>query len=239
MNRKVFVTGADRGLGLGIVQEFLKNGDTVFAGQFMAAEWDEIGVLREEYPKNLICVPLDVGSDESVKTAYEEVLKHTDYIDILVNNAGISGGAGDIYNMKDLEKGGAAFNVNVMGPLRMTEAFLPMLEKSKREKRLCYVSSESGSISVCHRDDGFIYPMTKSSLNMAVKMLFERLQPKGYSFRLFHPGWVKSYMMGHKSEMGKFEPEESAASAYLLFTKPQRHEDVLRVIDNEGATWPF
>lgn len=238
MNKKLLITGADRGLGLALVRSFLQAGDTVFAGQYMP-EWPELGEMQKEYPNRLFPVPLDVSDSASVSKAYESVCTRTEYLDFLINNAGISGGAGDIYELENPEKGTALYSTNALGPLRIASCFLPLLEAPQSEKRLCFVSSEAGSISVCHRADGFLYPMSKAALNMAVKMLFQQLQPKGYSFRLFHPGWVKSYMSGRKSTVGKFEPEESARAGFLLFTEPQPHEDVLRLIDNEGRTWPF
>jgi len=238
MNRRVLITGADRGLGRALAAEYLKFGDIVFAGQYMA-EWGELGALKEEYPERLFLVPLDVGNTKSVENACNEISKHTDYLDVIVNNAGISGVAGDIYKLEDLEKGKAIFNVNVIGCMRMMNFFLPFLQREESEKRLCFVSSEAGSISVCHRDDGFVYPMSKAALNMTVKMLFNKLNPEGYVFRLFHPGWVRSYMSGEKNEDGTFEPEESAVSAYQYFTSKQTNENILKLVDNEGRTWPF
>jgi len=237
MKKTVVITGADRGLGLALVREFLLKDYLVFAGQYMS-EWGELGELKKEYEASLCLLPLDVSEDSSVQAAVCMVKEKTDSLDMLINNAGIAGGAGDIYELGDLNKGLAMFNTNSLGPLRMVHAFLPLLERGEG-KRLCFVSSEAGSIGVCHRTNGFVYPMSKTALNMAVRLLFEELYPKGYSFRLFHPGWVKSYMTGTKSTEGKFEPEESAASASKFFTENLMHEEVLRMYDNEFTVWPF
>lgn len=237
MKKTVIVTGADRGLGSAMVKEFLEMDYVVFAGQYMA-EWGELAALKEEYGDSLHIIPLNVADDISVKNAYRLVSEETDSLDMLVNNAGIAGFAGDIYELEELDKGLAMYNTNCLGALRMVHAFLPLLEKGEG-KRLCFVSSEAGSISVCHRTDGFVYPMSKAALNMAVRLLFEELYPKGYTFRVYHPGWVKSYMTGTKSTVGKFEPEESAASARQFFTEALLHEDVLKMYDNESTVWPF
>jgi NAD(P)-dependent dehydrogenase (short-subunit alcohol dehydrogenase family) len=236
--RKVLISGADRGVGFALAEAFLKEGWTVFAGQYMR-EWDELDTLKSRYADALYIIPLDVSSTESVNRAFDSVKAVTEYLDMIVNNAGISGGAGDITAIEDVQKGAQIFNVNCLGPLRITHAFLPLTTHTGSLKRLCYVSSEAGSVSVCHRRDGFIYPMSKTALNMAVKLLFEDLHPKGYSFRLYHPGWVRSYMSGVKSTHGKFEPEETAAAAIRYFLKDQAREDALRLVDNENAVWPF
>jgi NAD(P)-dependent dehydrogenase (short-subunit alcohol dehydrogenase family) len=238
MIKKVLISGADRGVGFALTKSFLREGWTVFAGQYMK-EWGDLLELQASYPGVLHIVPLDVSCDVSVQEACRTVGALTGYIDMIINNAGISGGAGDIYALEDAKRGVAIFNTNCIGALRVTNAFLPLTERGDSLKRLCYVSSEAGSISVCHRRDGFIYPMSKTALNMAVKLLFKELYPRGYSFRLYHPGWVRSYMSGKKSLDGKFEPEETAESALRFFLQDEPHGDLLRLIDNENTTWPF
>ena len=69
--------------------------------------------------------------------------------------------------------------------------------------------------------------------------MFQRLQPQGWRFRLYHPGWVRTYMSGEKSTMGNFEPEESAAAACRQFTSDRDWEDVLVMSDISGEIWPF
>lgn len=238
MTKTVLITGTDRGLGCALAECFLSEGWIVFAGQFMP-EWKGLEKLKDVYGDSLHIVKLDVSDGDSVLAARGEVAAKTGRLDMIINNAGIAGSAGDIFTLGDLSRGLAIFNVNSLGPLRVTNTFLPLLEDPESLKRLCFVSSEAGSISVCHREEGFIYPMSKTALNMAVKLLFIRLRGQGYTFRLYHPGWVRSYMSGEKSVMGKFEPEETAAFAIRFFTEGQRREDVLRIVDNEGTVWPF
>jgi NAD(P)-dependent dehydrogenase (short-subunit alcohol dehydrogenase family) len=236
--RKVLITGADRGVGRALAEVFLKEGWMVCAGQFMK-EWEELGLLKKSFPDTLHIVPLDVSSDDSAATAFGIVSALTDSLDMLVNNAGIGGGAGDIFSLENVKKGIAIYNINCLGPLRITNAFLPLMEHPESLKRLCYVSSEAGSIGVCFRRDGFIYPMSKTALNMAIHLLYKELFPRGYTFRMYHPGWIRSYMSGKKSTAATYEPEETAVPAVRFFIDPQMHEDILRVIDNENTIWPF
>jgi NAD(P)-dependent dehydrogenase (short-subunit alcohol dehydrogenase family) len=56
-------------------------------------------------------------------------------------------------------------NVNSVGPLRVARAFLPLLQAGDR--RICFVSSEAGSIAMCNRDAFSGYCMSKTALNMA------------------------------------------------------------------------
>ncbi len=227
--RSVFLTGADRGIGYALCEEFLKGGYRVFAGQFMP-QWPQLEQLQEQYPAQLERIPLDVGDTASVQRAAAAVSAKTKTIDVLVNVAGVI--------LDDSEQAlERTVRVNSFGPLRVTEVFLPLMQDG--QKRLCYVSSEAGSISLLHRTEGYAYCASKTMLNMAVKLMFNSLRECGYTFRLYHPGWVRTYMSGKKAELGVYEPEESARAAYLQFTGSAVTEDLLVMTDIKGEWWPF
>lgn len=227
--RQVFVTGADRGIGLALCRKFLKNGWKVFAGRFMK-DWAELDAFKEEFGEALSLISLDVGNQESIRQAAKEVGKQTECLDMLVNCAGV-------FQNGSRETTFRCLNINAIGPLGMVEAFLPLMEGG--EKRLCFFSSEAGSITLAHREGDVSYCVSKTCLNMAVRLMFEKLQPQGYRFRLYHPGWVRTYMSGEKSSVGNFEPEETADVAYEQFISDRDWEDVLILCDVANEMWPF
>lgn len=227
--KSVFITGADRGIGLALCRKFLENDWRVFAGRYMK-DWTELDALQEEYGEALSMISLDVGDQASVKQAAEETGKQTQCLDMLINCAGIAQNGSNEASLRCL-------NINAVGPLRMVEAFLPLMERG--EKRLCFFSSEAGSVTLAHRNDSVSYCVSKTCLNMAVRLMFEKLQPQGYRFRLYHPGWVRSYMSGKKSTAGNFEPEETAEVAYEQFVSDRDWEDVLIMRDISNEIWPF
>jgi len=219
VSKIAFITGADRGLGYAMTVRLLDKGFEVYAGQYIPG-MGELSGLMEKYNKQLTIVPLDVSKEESVKKAMNLVRETTDVIDLIINNAGVNS---PTHNKKitmglDYEEMERIFNVNTLGPLRVIEAFLPLTDKSSM-KRLCFVSSEAGSINNCYRQDNYGYCMSKASLNMNVMMMFNRLRPEGYTFRLYHPGWVKGYMSGKKSEKGELEPIKAAIPAIAYFLR--------------------
>ena len=226
----VVITGADRGIGLALTETFLQNGYTVYAGQFMP-DWPQLGALQKQYPERMHIVLLNVGDDQSVRAAADTIGRLTDRVDYLINCAGIFP---KTENAADFN---SAFQVNSLGPLRMVEAFLPLMQAGR--KKLCTFSSETGVISLMQRVKDFPYCVSKAALNMEMHMLFQLLRPKGYTFRLFHPGWVKSYMYGQKSTVGDFEPEEAAPVAYRYFVGEDEIDDVLILRDIRGQYWPF
>jgi NAD(P)-dependent dehydrogenase (short-subunit alcohol dehydrogenase family) len=239
MSRTVFITGADRGLGLALCAKLLEQGWQVFAGQYMPA-WSELSALVDKYPKALHLVSLDVSSVESTRAAAQAVAGLTDHIDVLINNAGIYAPITErtIREWQNYTEMHRLYDVNTLGPLRVTEAFLFLTDKSSL-KRLCFVSSEAGSITRAYRRGLFGYCMSKAALNMAVKILFNDLYPAGYTFRVYHPGWLRSYMLGEKNMEATFEPEEAATKAISIFLGDREDEGKLVLLDYEGNEWPW
>ncbi|MFO7698852.1 MAG: SDR family NAD(P)-dependent oxidoreductase [Anaerolineae bacterium] len=237
MERVAFVTGADRGLGLALTAGLLEAGWRVFAGQYLPG-WPELGRLQEQHAEALTLVPLDVGDTASVHAAAADVAQQAEHIDLLISNAGIGGGRGDIETGLDYPGIERAYNVNTLGVLRMVESFLPLMDKGGL-KRIGVVSSEAGCITLAHRDGGYGYGMSKAALNMVVKLLFNDLHPQGYTFRLYHPGWMNGYMSGAKGSHGDMEPEEAAVPALAYFTGEREDEERLVLMDYMGSEWPF
>ncbi len=236
MDRVAVVTGADRGLGYELCKGLLVEGWHVFAGQYMP-DWPQLAELAKEFAGKLFVVSMDMASTGSVKSAVQAVANEADHVDLLISNAGIVADEGEFGAGLDYDKMGRIYEVNALGSIRLVEAFLPLTIGGL--KRLCFVSSEAGSVAMAHRDEMFGYCMSKTALNMAVKIMFNHLRPEGYTFRLYHPGWLRSFMHGDKSTVGDMEPEESAAAAISFFTGDREDEDRLVLIDNLGREWPF
>ncbi len=239
-DRIAVVTGADRGLGQAITAQLLSQGWRVFAGQYMP-DWPELKVLADTYPQTLACVPLDVADLATVQAAAETVRQAAGRVDLLINNAGVTTPTGTrpLPEAQDYAEMHRLYDVNALGPVRMVEAFLPLMETSPY-KRLCFVSSEAGSIGRAQRTSWYGYCMSKAALNMAVKIMFNHLRPQGYTFRVYHPGWVRSYMSGRKNMEATLEPEEAARYALTYFLQDSGiDEDTLVLRDWEGNVWEW
>ena len=237
----VVVTGADRNLGLEISRDFLRRGWHVFAGRYNR-ELHLLDELKEEYGELLDIIYLDVSSENSVNEAADAVSLVTPKVDMIVHNAAGFGERAhpDIRTERmNLDSYVIPYNINALGAIRMVQSFLPLMKEGL--KRLCFISSEAGAVSVAHRAELSSYCMSKTALNMALRLIFNQLQPEGYSFRLFHPGWVRSTSDGRPDadHPGKFEPWESAQAAVTDFITDRKWEDRMALLDNEGAAWPF
>jgi NAD(P)-dependent dehydrogenase (short-subunit alcohol dehydrogenase family) len=233
----VFITGADRNIGLELCRDFLARGWMVFAGRY-AMNLTFLDSLQKDYPETLVILSADTGSRLSLENAAILMSERVDRLDMFVHNAAHFGGdMGDIRAELDLSKCWVPFNINALGAIRLANIFLPLMRTGL--KRLCFISSEAGSVSVATRNYLSSYCMSKTALNMAVRLMFNELQPMGHTFRLFHPGWVRSPEDGVSPAEGKHDPPVAAKAAAEQFIQDRDWEDRLAIVDYAGAIWPF
>ena len=234
------VTGADHGLGFALTSQLLVRGWNVVAGRYAAGE-KHLDVLAQEHGAQLSIVDMDVCDDASVEAAGREILASRPVIDLVINNAAVLGNAGLDNRIGDgLDYGSimTTMSVNSLGALRVVQALLPGLEQSE-VRRLCFISSEAGSVPKSHRQNWFGYCMSKCALNMGISILFNDLRPKGYTFRVYHPGWMQTFMRGTHDSKAKYTPDEAATLALEYFLDLPVDEDRLVMRDDERNEWPW
>jgi NAD(P)-dependent dehydrogenase (short-subunit alcohol dehydrogenase family) len=189
------VTGSNRGIGLELCRQVHARGDDVIATcRSSSAELDAIGCR--------VVQGIDVARDD-VGKALDTALGDGVSLDVLVNNAGIGGwGSIDPLHVDSLRE---PFEVNTLGPLRITTALLPRLG---RGAKIGFVSSKAGSIGDRPSGGMYGYRMSKTALNMAAANLAHELAPRGIHVVVLHPGFVRTEMTGGH---GNETPEGAAA----------------------------
>ena len=205
MAETYLITGANRGIGLALVKNLLAQGDRVFAACREPQKAEELGSLDKKGMLEIL--ELAVDSEDSVKKAVKTVAAKTSSLDVLINNAGIlpdpSGGR---LESLDLQKCRDAFEVNSLAPVRVTQAFLPLLKQGKNP-RVLNMTSGLGSL-----EGGgsryYAYSPSKAALNMFTRIMASELQPLGITVVCVHPGWVKTDMGGSAAPL---QPDDSAA----------------------------
>ncbi|MCK0469838.1 SDR family oxidoreductase [Halalkalibacter sp. APA_J-10(15)] len=203
---KFFITGANRGLGLSLTKISLLNGHTVFAGVRgpEEAKIKELLELKETYNKNLEVIDIDVQKEDSVLAALGQLTEKTDHIDVLINNAAILNERGKSIEELDIEACTLAFDINILGPIRVVKHFLPLLKRGENQSIL-NISSEAGSLTNSYSGD-YPYGISKAALNMLSEKLNCYLHDQDIQVLSIHPGWMKTDMGGENALLYPMEP---------------------------------
>lgn len=207
--KTALVTGTDHGVGFSLAKKLLSRGYFVIAVRVDETE-KQIDALQSSYPDQMAIVCADIGSDESVFKASNDIKNLTDHIDLLINCAGILGdmskNLGDDLDFDEISR---VINVNAIGTLRVTNA-LSSLVLNSTEKTIVNISSEAGSIADCWRTGWFGYCMSKAANNMQSALVHNNMRELGGKVFAIHPGHVATYMRGHLDTTAKITPDVSA-----------------------------
>ncbi len=216
------VTGANKGIGLAIAREL---GEREFAVWLGCRDPDrgEVAVtgLREA-GVDARAITLDVTDGHSVARAAARLDEEAGVLDVLVNNAGISiGSPPPGVTDEAIDDVRSMLEVNTLGPLRVTQALLPLLRKSAAP-RVVMMSSGLGSISdtadmasLIWNVDAAGYCASKAALNMLTVKLAKALLADGIKVNAADPGYTATDLNGHS---GPRTVKEAAAIAVALAT---------------------
>ncbi|TVP67087.1 MAG: SDR family oxidoreductase [Leptolyngbya sp. LCM1.Bin17] len=207
------VTGANRGIGYEYCRQLNQRGDTVIAVCRQPSDpLKELGVT--------VITGIDI-TDASAVADLTEKLQGT-RLDGLINNAGILERI-TLENL-DFDSIRRQFEVNALGPLRLTAALLPNLSKGSK---VILMTSRMGSIGDNTSGSSYGYRMSKAALSMAGKSLSHDLKPKGIAVAILHPGLVQTRMTGF-TDSG-ITPVESVKGLLARIDE--------LTLDNSGTFW--
>jgi NAD(P)-dependent dehydrogenase (short-subunit alcohol dehydrogenase family) len=130
-------------------------------------------------------------ADEAEVRALARKLKDV-AIDVLINNAAnTSTGEKQRFGQLDYQEGEDVLSTNILGPLRVSEAFLPQIEAGKQKKIISITSTHASLTQPLPGSGAIFYRASKAGLNRAMLVVSEDLKPKGITVVLMHPGSVR------------------------------------------------
>ena len=203
MMKIALVTGGNRGIGLETVRRLAAEGVQVLMGSRSVERGEAARAELGEAAERVEVVALDMASPASIQAAVNHVRDRYGRLDILVNNAGVmpETGSGVLDAGADLYR--EAFEVNLFAVIDLTQAALPLLEKSEAG-RIVMVSSILASTGL-HADPGSpiygwkhtpAYNASKTALNSYTVHLAAALAGTSIKVNAIHPGWIKTEMGG-------------------------------------------
>ncbi len=216
--KTAFITGANMGMGAMMARKLAERGWQVFAGVLPGGDSSELGTHE-----NLVPIEQDVTKDASVTKSAKAVAKHLGErpLNLLINNAGIANvGTGPIEGIK-MKEMRVIFEVNTFGPMRVCQAFLPMIRKGGAKSRI--MNFASGAVRANPACSGS-YNMSKWAVEGLTCTLRNELAPFGIEVTSIEPGAVKTNMCANAEETTKHiwqnisEDVKSVYAPHLLET---------------------
>ena len=191
--KNILITGASRGLGLGLVKKYLENNEKVFCTTRNILKSKELVLLKEKHINNLKICELDLLDKDSPNILSNFLVNKP--IDLFINNAGVIGQSAQHFKSISLNPWIEVLKVNLIAPLLITQSIIKNIEKSS-EKKIYILSSKVGSIEDNKSGGMYVYRSSKTALNQIVKSLSIDLKPLGIAVISLHPGWVRTEMGG-------------------------------------------
>uniref|UniRef100_A0A1B6IQI4 Short-chain dehydrogenase n=1 Tax=Homalodisca liturata TaxID=320908 RepID=A0A1B6IQI4_9HEMI len=213
--RSILITGANRGIGLELVRQFLNHPtakpEILIATARKPAEAKELQNLAAK-DKSLHILPLDVTKFDTFKEFGEKVTKIVGDkgLNVLLNNAGILLDRESKLETITPESMTSQFVSNAVAPVMLTKELLPLVKKaaaaqssvqgiSVNKAALVYMSSVLGSVKSNEGQWGggyWGYRESKAALDMSARTIQKEVAPAGVGVLVLHPGWVQTDMGG-------------------------------------------
>jgi len=236
MSKRVVITGANRGLGLGLTAGLVREGHRVFAGCRTPAEADELRAVSPD-----VIAAVDMADAASVEAFAHQADEHFGALDLLVNNAGIDArSAGSEFDRRgpmviEPEAVLDVTRVNAVGPMLLTRFLAPALSRPDVSV-VVNVSSQLGSMVVGNTRGGDVaYNVSKAALNMVSVMMANQLAKHSISVVTLHPGWVRTDMGGERGELSL----DQAVDPLLATLDRLSMADSGRFIRPDGSDHPW
>lgn len=222
MEKVAFITGANRGLGLGTALELAKKGVHVIIGARDQKKCDDTLAIFSENHLKADAFIFDINQLDNHVKLYDYVEKQYGKLDILVNNAGIMLDKTNHASETSLEILRETFDTNFFNVIALTQTLLPLIKKSSAG-RIVNLSSILASLTL-HRDPHssiyeskrFAYNASKTALNAFTVHLAHELKNTTIKVNSAHPGWVKTDMGGIDAPLALSEGIKTSVELALL-----------------------
>lgn len=217
-NKKVwFITGASKGMGLGLVKQLLQ------AGHMVAATSRNVDELRQAVGRqsaDFLPLAVDLATEASVSEAIKATVSQFGRLDVVVNNAGY-GQLGSLEELTNDEARGN-FEVNVFGMLNVVRHVMPYL----RQQQSGHIINLSSIAGITGSFPGWgIYCATKFAVEGLSESLAAEVSPFGVKVTIVEPGYFRTEFLSSGSMRVAREP----LSAYALVRESESmHQQQIR-----------
>lgn len=206
MAKKIFITGASRGLGRIWAAAFLKRGDQVIVA---VRNPDALNELSEQFPANLLVIKVDVTNKTACFEAIALATSRFGVIDVLINNAGY-GHTGAIEELTE-EEVRRQFETNVYGSLWMMQAVLPVM----REQHSGHIIQVSSALGIVSFPTLGLYSASKFAVEALSDSLAAEVSGFGIKVSVIEPNGYRTDFATTSGMESKALPVYDGVRAYL------------------------
>ena len=213
MSKRIFITGASTGLGKATAKLFSSQGWHVVATMRKPENEEELNKLE-----NVDLLPLDVTNIEQVHEAAKKAIDMGP-VDVVFNNAGY-GLAGPFEGASD-DQIVRQLNTNLLGVMRVTQAFLPHF-REKKSGLFITTTSIGGLVTLPFTS---VYHATKWGLEGWSESLAFELNPLGIGVKTVSPGGIATDFGGRSLDLTSHdEYNDSMQKVMTVFMDPERQK---------------
>lgn len=230
--QSVLITSASRGIGLEFVRQYAANGWRVLAACRDPAAANQLQAIARASEGQVEVFAMDVSNAESIASAAQRLGNRS--LDVLINSAGIMGKSGQRIGDMDYDSWAQVLDINTMGPMRVTEAFIDNLRRSER-KTIVTITSGMGSLADNTSGGWIAYRTSKAAVNMVMRSLAVDLKRDGIICVVLNPGWVKTDMGGPNANI---TPEKSVTNMRRVIDK-LAPADSGKFFHHDGSEYPW
>ncbi|NKB45008.1 MAG: SDR family NAD(P)-dependent oxidoreductase [Alphaproteobacteria bacterium] len=235
----VLITGANRGLGFGLLKLYVNDGWRVYGCCRNPDNAVELKALAEASNGTLTLHRADVEDDASIEALKEKLGGQP--IDLLLIVAGYYGktimtdpGGFQEFGQSDYDDWAKILEINVLGPMKMAEALVDNVAASEK-KQLVTLSSAIGSIGGNGIGKMYAYRSSKAAVNAVMKSMSIDLKERGVTALPLHPGWVRTDMGGPQADLDS----DTSVNGMKKVLDGLTPADAGRFLDYTGAELPW
>lgn len=225
----VLITGAARGLGLGLTRAYLASGARVFA-VVRRQPSDELLALTHRYDSALRLILCDLDDDQAAARIGEALQGAR--LDRVVFNAGIYGPAHQDPRQVSNAEIAQLFLGNAIAPVRLAQTLLPSI---REDGVLAFISSQMASIELARAQDMPLYGASKAALNSLLRSWSQAQDLPQATLLALHPGWVRTELGGADAPLSV----EDSVSGLIEVIEAEAGQPGCRFLDHQGQMLPW
>jgi NAD(P)-dependent dehydrogenase (short-subunit alcohol dehydrogenase family) len=239
-NKTVLITGANKSIGFETARQLGAAGYRVWLGSRDLARGEAAAAVLIAEDLDVRAIAIDVTDEASVRTAAAWVETEDGKLDVLINNAGIAGREMTTPSQQSVDDIRTVYETNVFAPVRVTQAFLPLLRKAGTAN-VVMVSSGLGSKGWLSDPQNEFYGVnylgynsSKSALNAISLSFAKELAASGIKVNAADPGFTATDFNGHS---GYRTVEQAAKGIVFLATLGEDGPTGGFFFDGETVPW--